>query len=301
MTFLRARPRSGALAAVALASALSAALTVVPASASVPDGDAGVDYTCASTALLGLVPAGRVPLHLEALHQVTVPLGTKVSALTIGTGLAPLVAGLTGDVLSPLSTVSDLSFGIAEELSVAGSLDDSGAFDLPAFALPAGATAGSTLPITAPSSFTLQVAGGVLGSLACTIDDVGADVLGTILVGPASTDTTVTPVHPPIVRTQDGAGGATTTAASRPKLRAWLARAVVHRGRRARVHVQAATAAGTPATGRVVVRGAGRRLGVGRLEHGRAVVRLASLPVGRYRLKVRGAAMTRRLILRIVR
>lgn len=289
-----------ALATIGSDVGLGAAAGTAPAS--LTGEAAGVDYTC--TDALGMA----WPLHLDALEPLTVPAGGLVSGLTISTGLAPLVAQLTGALLAPLFTLSDLTFVLASGLDVVAHFDVGGGLDFSPFSLPASSVPGSTVPITAPHTFVFTILGTTVGSLACTIDDTGSDVLGTILVGPASTDTGTHHADPPPY--DSGSGGAPASAGSGgdaggatppARLRAWLVHRTVPVGRHARVRTVVATGDGIPAHGRVVVRGAGRRLGAARLVDGAAAVRLPSLAPGRYRLRVRVAALARRLTLRVTR
>ena len=279
------------------AAALTATLIGVtePAGATAPGG---VDYTCSET-VLGL-PVGSLPLHLDALQEVTVPVGGVVSQLTIATGLAGLVTQITHGVVALLSDVSGLTFSVAGQLDVAASVGASDALDLSGFTLPSGLVPGTSLPITAPRTFVFSVLGGVLTSLSCTIDSTSSDIIGTILVGPAGTDTTTYPADPP----KSPGGSGTGTGTTKPRtfaLDAHLAYPRVARGRHGKVLVAVTASSGGSATGRVVVRGAGRKLGTARLVNGSAKVRLAVLAPGRHRLKVSVLGLVRRLTLRVTR
>jgi hypothetical protein len=186
--------------------------------------------------------------------------------------------------------------GLGDDLTVPASIGPDGELSVPSFVLPAGAVPGDRVPITAPATMTFSFLRDVLGSLSCVLDDTGSDVLGTVLVGPATTDTTIHVAKPP----PPGGGGGTAPAHGMV-LSVRLVDRIVIAGRHARVKVRLREGEGVPAPRRVTVTTAGRVVGRGPLRNGVATVRIAALRPGVHALRVRVAGLVKRLSLRVVR
>jgi len=313
-SFTPHRPLRRRLAALTGASLLAAGLSLaVPPPARAAAGSIG--YTCDQTlvGVLGveLPGAADLPLTLDTFQQVTVPLGGTVPQLSSALGLSSILDSLGATVGNVLGTVSGLTFTVGDNLtSLTGQVDTTtGAVTLPSFPLPS-LPVDTLVPVSAPDTFTISTLGGLLGTLTCTIDAANDDVLGTILVGPASSDgsgdpaPTPTPTGGTTSGTSSGTSGGTAgggTSAATYRLSATLVHRTVGAGQRARVRVRVVASDGSKPAGVVKVRRGHTTLGKRALVAGAATVPLKVLGPGRYRLTVSVDGLKHRLTLRVGR
>lgn len=290
------RARLAALTiAAGVAGILVAGTGVGPAAAGTASAAPTVDYTCTTT-LLGGIPLGSTTLSLDALDQVTVPVGGTIQTLTSSVpALGDLLGAIGGLVQGALGTASGLTFSLGNGLSAPGDLGD-GAISIPDLPVPALA---GLYDLTAPADFVVS---GVLGSASCLLDQASGDVIGTILVTPAA-DSGGTPTTGgwPTPGGSTSTGATSATNGGPGTMRARLLRKRITAHQHGRVAVSLRPAGGRTDVGAVTVREGHRKLGSGLLVDNHVTIRLKRLEPGRHHLRVGYGRLTKRLRLRVTR
>ncbi|GAB7004236.1 hypothetical protein JCM18899A_17080 [Nocardioides sp. AN3] len=280
-----------------LGSGLSAALVAgALAAAPTPAGAAAhpvAIYSCVPT-LGGVVPVTLppvdMPVNLDVLDSVTVPVGGTLGQISGTLGVQGLLSSL-GGAASSLLGAGGLAVTLAGD-TYQGAVASSGAVSVPA--LPVPDTAGS-FPVTLPPSLTVH---GLLGTASCTIKGAD-DVITTLLVtapanpgGPGTDGGGRGPVTP-------GGGSEAVVNPSRPNpcVTAPRARAgqrptklsakagKVSWKRRPSVKV-AATSRRKPARGTVIACYGAMKIGQRNLRHGKATLRTLRFYPGHYWVKL---------------
>jgi hypothetical protein len=169
--------RSRLLAVGASAALVGGALAVTPAPAHAAPAQPTAIYSCVPTLLHALpLPAVDVPVDLDVLDSVTVPVGGTLAQVTGSLGLGAL-AGLVSNLLV---TVDGLTVTLNDKIYDA-TVSKKGAITLPA--LPVPEVPGS-FPVTLPQKLDIDLLGGLVGGLlgtaSCTIK--GTDRLVTTLL-----------------------------------------------------------------------------------------------------------------------